>query len=186
MLTNAEAYDCWPSQPERKYLRLVVNPLTSPLFKQALRVPALRREVLSIAVHDPATLTGELAVALFRAHTATPARWQRLRRFLGWQLDPDHHRVTTQAVPAMRRFERPTLLLWGRHDTNFGPELAERLAADIPGSVGVQYLEHSAHLPMLEEPAAYADALVAFFESVEPTTTSRSRATSATPHGAGT
>jgi pimeloyl-ACP methyl ester carboxylesterase len=186
VLTNAEAYDCWPSQPERKYLRLVVNPLTSPLFKQALRVPALRREVLSIAVHDPATLTGELAAALFRAHTATPARWQRLRRFLGWQLDPDHHRVTTQAVPAMRRFERPTLLLWGRHDTNFGPELAERLAADIPGSVGVQYLEHSAHLPMLEEPAAYADALVAFFESVEPTTTSRSRATSATPHGAGT
>jgi hypothetical protein len=45
--------------------------------------------VLSIAVHDPATLTGELAAALFRAHTATPARWQRLRRFLGWQLDPE-------------------------------------------------------------------------------------------------
>jgi pimeloyl-ACP methyl ester carboxylesterase len=186
VLTNAEAYDQWPSQPERKYLRLVVNPLTSPLFKQALRMPALRREVLSIAVHDPATLTGELAAALFRAHTATPARWQRLRRFLRWQLDPDHNRLTTQAIPAMRRFEPPTLLLWGRHDTNFGPELAERLAADIPGSVGAQYLEHSAHLPMLEEPAAYADALLAFLKSVEPSTTSRSRATSATPHDAGT
>jgi pimeloyl-ACP methyl ester carboxylesterase len=72
VLTNAEAYDHWPSQPERKYLRLVVNPLTSPLFKQALRVPAIRREVLSIAVHDPATLTGALAAALIRAHTATP------------------------------------------------------------------------------------------------------------------
>jgi pimeloyl-ACP methyl ester carboxylesterase len=167
VLTNAEAYDAWPSQPERKYLRLVVNPLTSPLFKQTLRLPAVRHEVLSIAVHDPAALTGELADALLRAHTATPARWQRLRRFLGWQLDPDHNRLTLQALPALRRFERPTLLLWGRHDTNFGPELAQRLAADIPGTVGVQYLERSAHLPMLEEPAAYTDALLAFFASVE-------------------
>jgi pimeloyl-ACP methyl ester carboxylesterase len=170
VLTNAEAYDRWPSQPERKYLRLVVNPLSSPLFKQALRSPAIQTEVLSVAVHGPATLTGELAAALLRAHTATPARWQRLRRFFGWQLDPDHNRVTTQAVPAMRRFQRPTLLLWGRHDTNFGPELAHRLAADIPGAVGVRYLERSAHLPMLEEPAAYTDALLAFFALVEAAT----------------
>jgi pimeloyl-ACP methyl ester carboxylesterase len=167
VLTNAEAYDNWPSQPERIYLKLVVNPLTSPLFKQALRLPAVRREVLSIAVHDPAILTDALAAALIRTHTATPARWQRLRRFFRWQLDPDHNRVTTTVVPAMRRFDRPTLLLWGRQDTNFGPKLAERLAGDIPGTVGAQFLERSAHLPMLEEPAAYADALLAFFASAE-------------------
>ena len=167
VLTNAEAYDRWPSQPERNDLRLVVNPLSSPLFKQALRLPAIQTEVLRIAVHDPNVLTGELAEVLLRANTATPARWQRLRRFFGWQLDPDHNRLTTQTVPAMRRFDRPTLLLWGRHDTNFGPELAQRLAGDLPGTVGVQYLERSAHLPMLEEPAAYADALLAFFASVE-------------------
>ena len=45
------------------------------------------------------------------------------------------------AVDGMRRFEKPTLILWGRQDTNFGPALAERLAGDIPGVVGVEYLE---------------------------------------------
>ena len=45
------------------------------------------------------------------------------------------------AVDGMRRFVKPTLILWGRQDTYFGPALAERLAGDIPGVVGVEYLE---------------------------------------------
>jgi pimeloyl-ACP methyl ester carboxylesterase len=30
VLTNAEAYDAWPSEPERPYLELIVHPLSSP------------------------------------------------------------------------------------------------------------------------------------------------------------
>lgn len=51
----------------------------------------------------------------------------------------------------------------GAH-TNFGPEIAERLAKDIPGAVGIQWMERSAHMPMLEEPEAYNAAALAFFE----------------------
>ena len=47
---------------------------------------------------------------------------------------------------------------------NFGKPLARRLAADIPGTVGVHWLENSAHLPMLEEPAAFAQAAIAFLK----------------------
>jgi len=64
----------------------------------------------------------------------------------------------------MRRFDRPTLLLWGKHDTNFGPALAERLAKDIPGFVRTELLENSAHMPMQEEPEAYARAVLRFFD----------------------
>jgi hypothetical protein len=32
VLTNIEAYDQWPSEEERPYLKLIVNPLTSPIF----------------------------------------------------------------------------------------------------------------------------------------------------------
>jgi pimeloyl-ACP methyl ester carboxylesterase len=87
----------------------------------------------------------------------------RLRRFLRWQLDRDNNLETLRAVDGMRRFDHPTLLLWGRHDTNFGPAIAERLAHDIPGAVGIEWLAHSAHLPMLEEPERYAGALERFF-----------------------
>jgi pimeloyl-ACP methyl ester carboxylesterase len=67
------------------------------------------------------------------------------------------------ALPGMQRFERPVLMMWGRQDENFGPAIAERLVRDIPGAVGVRWMERSAHMPMLEESQAYADAALAFF-----------------------
>lgn len=163
VLTNAEAYDLWPSEPEIPYLRIIVNPVLSPFFRLALdRSAWVRREVFSVAVHRREAFTDEVLLAYTRAHTSSDARWQRLRRFFRWQLDPLHNRVTLDAVDDMRRFERPTLILWGRADTNFGPTIAERLAADIPGVVGIEYLEESAHMPFQEEPEAYNAALVRF------------------------
>jgi pimeloyl-ACP methyl ester carboxylesterase len=163
VLTNAEAYDLWPSKPEIKYLRMVVHPVTSPLFRFLLSRSAwVRHEVFSIAVHDEAVFTEEVVLAYARAHTATDSRWQRLRRFFTWQLDPEHNRVTLDAVDGLRRFEKPTLILWGKQDTNFGPAIAERLASDIPGTVGIRWLEGSAHMPFQEEPEAYNAALVDF------------------------
>ena len=83
-------------------------------------------------------------------------------RFFRWQLDPQHNRVTLDAVPGMRQFRRPTLLLWGEQDTNFGRKIAERLASDIPGTVGTVWLKDSAHMPMQEEPEAYTATLKRF------------------------
>jgi pimeloyl-ACP methyl ester carboxylesterase len=79
-----------------------------------------------------------------------------------WQLDREHNKVTMEAVEGLRRFDRPTLILWGKKDTNFGPAIAERMANDIPGVVGVTYLEESAHMPFQEEPDRYADAVRTF------------------------
>jgi pimeloyl-ACP methyl ester carboxylesterase len=56
------------------------------------------------------------------------------------------------------------LILWGRKDTNFGPNIAERLVHDIPGVVRIEWMENSAHLPMLEEPENYAQAIDKFLQ----------------------
>jgi len=177
VLTNAEAYDLWPSKPEIKYLKLIVNPVTSPLFRFLLHHSAwIRREVFSIAVHREAAFTDEVVLAYTRAHTSSDTRWQRLRRFFRWQLDPEHNRVTFDAVDGLRRFDRPTLILWGKLDTNFGPEIAERLASDIPGVVGVEYLEESAHMPFQEEPEAYNAALLRFLGAADRELAQRRRA----------
>jgi len=169
VITNAEAYDQWPSEPERPYLELVVSPWLSPLFRFALRFTAVQREVFGVAVHSEEAFTDEVLYAYTRAHIATPERWARLQRFFRWQLDPEHNRVTLDAVEGMRRFDKPTLILWGRQDTNFGPALAERLASDIPGVVGVTYLDHSAHMPFQEEPEQYAAAVLGFLGAEEAT-----------------
>ncbi|MBT9446647.1 MAG: alpha/beta hydrolase [Hyphomonadaceae bacterium] len=162
VLTNVEAYDQWPSKPELPYLRMIVNPVASPLIFQALQFEPVRREIFSIAVQDKAVLTSDVLRAYALPHIATPERWQRLRRFFRWQMDETHNDITMTALPGMRAFKRPVLLLWGERDENFGPELARRLARDIPGVRGIHYLRDSQHMPMQEEEAEYARAALAF------------------------
>jgi pimeloyl-ACP methyl ester carboxylesterase/uncharacterized membrane protein len=162
VITNAEAYDQWPSRPERPYLELVVSPWLGPIFRLALHSTWVQREVFGLAVYRKESLSDEALHAYTRALIATPGRWKRLQRFFRGQLDPENNQETMRALDGMRRFENPTLILWGRQDTNFGPEIAERLAGDIPGVVGVEYLEESAHLPFQEEPRKYGAAVLRF------------------------
>jgi pimeloyl-ACP methyl ester carboxylesterase len=143
---------------------MIVNPVTSPIMFHALRNEQIQRKVFSIAVEDEAMLSREILAGYALPHVATPERWQRLRRFFRWQMDPAHNDITMTALPGMRQFERPVLLLWGEKDENFGPHLAERLARDIPGVKGIHYLRNSQHMPMQEEDAAYVAAALAFLQ----------------------
>lgn len=162
ILTNVEAYDQWPSKPETGDLHLITNPVTSPLIFFALHFRRVQRDLYSIAVVNQATLTDDTLDAFASEHLATALRWQRLRRFFASQLDPANNRLTQEAVPAMRHFTGPVLIVWGEKDTNFGRPIAERLARDIPGVVGISWLTNSAHLPMLEEPQKYSDIAYRF------------------------
>ncbi len=167
ILTNIEAYDQWPSAPETPYLKAIVNPLTGPIMYHLMRLRFVQSEAFGLAFHDPeTTMPPETLAGFIQPHIATPARWQRLRRFFRWQLDPAHNRVTMEAVPGMRAFDRPVRLLWGRQDENFGPAIAERLQSDLPGAQEIVWFEHSAHMPMLEEPDIYAAEVVDFVESL--------------------
>jgi pimeloyl-ACP methyl ester carboxylesterase len=165
VLTNIEAYDAWPSDEERIYLKLIVHPLTSPLIFALLHSRHVRRRLFAIAAHRRQVLTDEALEAFVAPHIATAARWQRLRRFFAWQLDPAHRCATMDALAGMRAFMRPTLVLWGRRDVNFGEQIAHRLIDDIPGAEQLHWMQDSGHLPMLEEPDAYADAIIQFASS---------------------
>jgi len=165
VLTNVEAYDQWPSKPEIPDLKLITNPVTSPIIYCAFHFRAVQRRLYAIAVADRAILTDEMLDAFTKPHLANGLRWQRLRRFFKSQLDPEHNRLTLEAVPAMRRFNKPVLILWGKKDSNFGPNIAVRLAKDIPGITGIHWMANSAHLPMLEEPAAYSTVAMQFLST---------------------
>jgi pimeloyl-ACP methyl ester carboxylesterase len=156
VLTNIEAYDRWPSKPELPYLKGIVNPVTSPLLYHAFGMDWLKKKAFGVAFYQP----DKVPMADYRAftmqHTSSPERWQRLRRFFGWQLDPAHNKITMTALPGMRTYSKPVLLLWGERDENFGPDIARRLMRDIPGVTGIRWMWNSAHMPMMEEPEAYA------------------------------
>jgi 2-hydroxymuconate-semialdehyde hydrolase len=163
VLTNIEAYDQWPSKPETPYLKMILNPVAGPFFRLAFALEPLQREAYDNAFYRDNVLTDEMLSAFVEPQLATRGRWCRLRRFFGWQIDPKHNQETMLALDGMKKFDRPVLILWGQHDSNFGPQIAERLAKDIPGVVRTEWMTNSAHLPMLEEPQAYGEALIRFF-----------------------
>ena len=147
VLTNIEAYDQWPSAPETPYLKLLMNPVSGPFFRLAFALEPVQREAYSSAVHAPDHLTDTMLTAFTAPQLSTSERYARLRRFFHWQLNRQHNLETMRALDAMQRFDRPLLILWGKHDTNFGPAISGRLAKDIPGVVRVERMNNSAHLP---------------------------------------
>jgi pimeloyl-ACP methyl ester carboxylesterase len=167
VLSNAEAYDNWPSPHERPYVRATQLPLLGRLAVWlASRPRFLRWELASAgAVNDPSVLDAELLRGYIRANADSPARRARLRRYLGLQLDPANNHTTLELLEGLRRFERPTLLLWGEADPHFGPEWAERLERDIPGAVELARIPGAGHLVMEDRPREFAGAVREFLEA---------------------
>lgn len=164
VLCNAEAYDNWPSADERPLVRLTQLPLVGPLLLKAYGTRRVHRLLLRLghAVHDNAVLDDELIDGYIRANASDTHRRAKTARFLAGQLDPANNRHTLDAVDGLRRFDRPTLLLWGETDPHFGPAWAERLHDDIPGAVPVELLADTGHLLMEERPHEVAAHLLGF------------------------
>jgi pimeloyl-ACP methyl ester carboxylesterase len=170
VLTNAEAYDNWPSRDELPFIRATQLPLLGRLVMWAWARPALLRYALRSghAVHDPAILTPELLHGYIAANLADRHRRAKTRRFLSGQLDPANNRATTEAVAGLRAFDHPTLIVWGRDDPHFGPDWAQRLCDDIPGAARVELLPDTGHLLMEERPDDLARLVLDFLTDQQP------------------
>ncbi len=170
ILTNAEAYDNWPSRDELPFIRATQIPLVGNLVMWACARPGLLRYALRSghAVSNPAVLTPELLRGYIAANLADRHRRTKTRRFLAGQLDPANNQATTDALPGLRAFDHPTLIIWGRDDPHFGPEWAQRLRDDIPGAVHVELLPDTGHLLMEERPDDLARLLLDFLTGEQP------------------
>jgi 2-polyprenyl-6-methoxyphenol hydroxylase-like FAD-dependent oxidoreductase/pimeloyl-ACP methyl ester carboxylesterase len=166
VISNAEAYDNWPSEEERPFVRATQVPVLGDVVMWLYSRRAVFRLTLkeAKAVYDPRVLSAELLDGYIRANLSDRHRRARTRRFLAGQFDPENNRTTMDLLDGLRRFDHPTLLVWAREDPHFGPVWGERLYRDIPGAVGLELLPETGHLLMEERPERFA-ALVADFLS---------------------
>jgi len=168
VLSNAEAYDNWPSEEERPFVKATQVPLVGDLVLWAWSRRPLFRLALkeAKAVHDPRALSAELLDGYVRANLGDRRRREKTKRFLAGQFDAENNRTTTDLLNGLRRFDHPTLLVWAADDPHFGPEWGERLYRDIPGAVRLELLPETGHLLMEEKPERFA-ALVGDFLAEE-------------------
>ncbi len=158
VISNAEAYDNWPSEEERPFVRATQIPILGDLILWAWSLRPMIRLTLkeAKAVHDPKALSPELLDGYIRANLSDRHRRAKTRRFLAGQFDPENNRTTTELLEDLRRFDHPTLLVWARDDPHFGPTWGERLRRDIPGAVRLELLPETGHLLMEERPERFA------------------------------
>ena len=164
VISNAEAYDNWPSEEERPFVRATQVPVLGDVVLWAWSRRPLFRLTLkeAKAVHDPKVLSAELLDGYIRTNLSDRHRRAKTRRFLAGQFEPENNRVTMDLLDGLRRFDHPTLLVWAKDDPHFGPEWGERLRRDIPGAVRLELLPETGHLLMEERPERFA-ALVGEF-----------------------
>ena len=167
VLCNVEAYDNWPSADERPLVRLTQVPVVGALLLKAYGTPRIHRLLLSIgkAVKNKDVLDDELIAGYVRANASDLNRLHKTARFLAGQLDPDKNRWTNEALPGLRLFGHPTLLLWGEDDVHFGPNWARKLEEDIPGVEHVEILPDTGHLLMEERPVEVSSAIRSFLSA---------------------
>jgi 2-hydroxymuconate-semialdehyde hydrolase len=164
VLSNAEAYDNWPSSDERPFITATQIPFVGRLVLWAWSAPALLRWALATghAVSNRSALTKDLARGYVRANLSDPHKRAKTRRFLAGQIDPTNNQATLDAIDLLRAFDRPVLLLWGADDPHFGPQWAQRLAEDIPGVQRVAVLPGAGHLVMEDQPEQFAEIVTEF------------------------
>lgn len=117
------------------------------------------------AGHGMAGLADDL-VPTMGARGADPARVAAAKALMAGVPEATYRAVLAALLPFDRRaalpaIAVPTLVITGDEDRTAAPEVARRMAARIPGAT-VEIVPATGHLLMLEQPAAFDDALLAF------------------------
>jgi pimeloyl-ACP methyl ester carboxylesterase len=128
VLTNCDGYERF-FPPLFRPLQLAARvPGGVEAIAATLRIPAARRLPIAYGRLAKRRIPREVTDA-WAAPSRSAAIRHDLRRVLRG-VDPRH---LLEAVPGLRRFEKPVTLAWAREDRLvFPPSLAERLAADFP------------------------------------------------------
>ncbi len=101
------------------------------------------------------------------------AMWQGIRESEGHLRIPaisryldERTRFWSRWIGALRRWDGPSHVLWGRRDPIAVPAIAEALHQDLMGST-LTWLDALGHYPMLEDPTAWSRAVGDFLERHE-------------------
>ncbi|RMH40850.1 MAG: alpha/beta hydrolase, partial [Deltaproteobacteria bacterium] len=161
VLTDCVCYDNWPVPVIRRLQSRMRSRFVSELIARGhlgewvetrTRLSAFRR-----GVYEPRKLSDD-AIREYLRPLRTHAGRERFRQFL---LAGDS-RYTQLAVDGLRRFEKPTFVIWAAEDRYLSPSWGQTLADDIPGAVGVRLVPFCGHFWQEERPAEFASHIGAF------------------------
>jgi len=162
VLTNCVAYDNWPVPEIARLQALWQVPMLPRLLVRSgaflWRETRTAWSAFRRGVHDPARMTEEAIREYLRPLHGSAEERDRFIRFLL----AGHSRYSMAAVPALRRFDRPTQVLWGAEDRYISPSWGAKLAEEIPGALDFRLIPFCGHFWQEERPAEFASHIGRF------------------------
>lgn len=136
---------------------LLKSRLIGPIFARQVGEKFFKRRMRALW-GDPSRADGRDLEALFEALVSEGGRvvLPKISRYLEERVE-----YKERWVGALRRVDLPMHVLWAREDPVAVAAIAERLVADTPAA-RLTWLEDLGHYPMLEDPAAWSEAVLSF------------------------
>ncbi len=162
VITNCVCYDNWPVPEVARLQRVMGIPVFSDLLARSrafqLREAHTPLSAFRRGVFDPGRLEPGIITEYLRPLHGT--RDQR-RRFLRFLLAgaPRH---TERVVPALKRFDRPTIVIWAADDRYISPSWGHRLHEDIPGCERFELVPFCGHFWQEDRPEAFLELMRPF------------------------
>jgi pimeloyl-ACP methyl ester carboxylesterase len=141
---------------------LALRPLRDALVATFLTNPMFTRRLLGAFVADPERLTDE-RVAIYQQPLSVRGTTAAVGEWLPELLAPGPGGASRDAQ-TYRRLTAPVLVVWGEADT-VTPLPEGRYLASLPPKARLVILPGVGHIPQIEHPPAFEQALIAFLQA---------------------
>ncbi len=157
VLTNCDNYENFPPPALRRVAQLcrILPGLARAALRRQARSPKQRRQVLASVARRP------FDDALTESFFGPLQRDRRIAGDLVAALGGCRPQLLLDAAPAIPRFDRPVLLVWGESCQFFPIADGQRLAAEFPHATLVSVPGAKTWVP-IDDPAAVAAAITEF------------------------
>jgi pimeloyl-ACP methyl ester carboxylesterase len=154
-LTNCDVHDNWPPKVFEATRNAVLQGQLGDIAKALLGDIDTARSRFAVAYEHPEKLTMETVRTYLEPIVATPAALRNLERWF----EAGDNQQTVSIEPLLRKFNAPTLVVWGAADEFFPARWAHWLRDTIPGCRKVIELEGAKLFFPEERPDELAAAL---------------------------
>jgi pimeloyl-ACP methyl ester carboxylesterase len=155
VITNCVCYDNWPVPVIRRLQTLMRLPVLPDLLVRAglFQLLETRTPLSSFrkGLYQGRRLSAATIEEYLRPLRGGPVERERFRAFLL----AGSPAFSMRAVEGLRRFDRPTLVLWAADDRYLSPSWGRRLAEEIPGVRGFELVPFCGHFWQEERPAEF-------------------------------
>ena len=156
VISNADVHDNWPPQALSVVHDLATQgQMDSVLQGYMMDVSSARNGLAALVYEDPMFVTADM----LRMYTEPLLRTADTRSAVNRYIAIQDNSETVAIKPALEKYSKPTLIMWGTDDVFFGTEWAYWLHDTIPGAYAVVEFE-GARLFFTEERADEVNTLL--------------------------